>query len=110
MCSSGEDLRLIVEFVRGTDAETDGWLPIFVGVVAGLAEARTLLGETDAAYRPLVEDLIVSLQDLFAIVDQVRGLDTLGSQVAAVGEAITAVGTSMDALTVALREPCPTTT
>ena len=101
------DLRLIVDFVRDTDVQTDGWVPILVGAIAGLSVARDLLGLVDESYRPLVEDVVTSLQDLFAIADDLRGLETLGSQVAAVGEAITAVGVSMDELSVALRVPCP---
>lgn len=108
MCQSVADLRLIVEFVRGTDVEVEGWLPVFVGVVAGLSEAQGLVGLVDETYRPLVDDLVGSLQALFAIVDQLRGVETLGSQVAAVGAAITAVGNDLDELTEALQEPCPT--
>jgi hypothetical protein len=108
MCESVADLRLIVEFVQGTDIEADGWLPVFVGVVAGLSEARALLALVDETYRPLVEDLVSALESLFAIVDQLQGIESIGSRVAAVGAAITAVGGAMDELSVALREPCPT--
>jgi hypothetical protein len=107
-CQSAEELRLIVGFLRDTDVDEDGWLPIFVGAIAGLAEARTLLGLTDDAYRPLVEDLVTSLQSLFSIADEVSELETLGAKVAELGETITAVGIAMDELSVALRDPCPT--
>lgn len=110
MCASAADLRTIVGFVQGTDVDADGWIPLFVGVVAGLSEARGLLGLVDDTYRPLVDELVTSLQELFSMTEELRELPTLGSQVAAVGEAITAVGNDMDALFVALREPCPSTT
>jgi hypothetical protein len=106
-CASADDLRIIVGFLRETDPSVDGWVPVVVGAIAGLAEARDLLSLTGDAYRPLVDALVVSLQDLLSITDELRGLDTIGSQVAAVGEAITAVGTAMDALSVALQDPCP---
>jgi hypothetical protein len=107
VCASADDLRLIVGFLRDTDTSTDGWVPVVVGAIAGLAEARDLLGLAEDAYRPLVEDLVVSLQDLASITDELRGLETAGAQVAAVGTAITAVGEAMDALSVAMRVPCP---
>ena len=107
MCASAADLRLIVDFMRDTDVEMDGWVPILVGAIAGLSEARDLLGLVGESYRPMVEDVVTSLQDLFSIAEDLRGLETLGSQVAAVGEAITAVGVSLDELSVALQVPCP---
>jgi hypothetical protein len=107
MCASAADMRTIVGFVQGTDVEAEGWVPIFVGLVAGLSEARGLLGLVDETYRPLVDELITSLQDLRSITDELRQIDTLGSQVAAVGEAITEIGNDMDALSEGLREPCP---
>lgn len=109
MCASAADMRTIVAFLQGTDVDTEGWVPVFVGVVAGLSEARGLVGLVDETYRPLVDDLVASLQDLLSITDELRELDTLGSKVAVVGEAITQVGNDMDALSVALQAPCPAT-
>jgi hypothetical protein len=106
-CQSAANLGLIVQFLRETNTSEDGWLPILVGAIAGLSEARELVGLVDASYRPLVDDLVIALQGLFAIADEVRELDTLGSKVAALGEAITAVGVAMDDLSVALQDPCP---
>jgi len=110
MCASVGDLRTIVGFIQATDVEVDGWVPLLVGALAGLSEARALVGLTGEAYRPLVDELVASLQDVLSITDELRALDTLGSKVAAVGEAITEIGNDMDALSVALQEPCPATT
>lgn len=107
VCASADDLRLIVQFLRDTDTSVDGWLPILVGAIAGISEGRELLGLVDDTYRPLVDDLVVSLEGLLSITDELRGQETVGAQVATLGEAITAVGNAMDALTVAVREPCP---
>jgi hypothetical protein len=110
MCASAADLRTIVDFIQGTDVEADGWVPLFVGALAGLSEARTLVELVGETYRPLVDELVASLEDLLSITEELSQLDTLGSQVAAVGEAITAVGNDMDALSTALKDPCPVTT
>jgi len=109
MCASAADLRTIVGFIQGTDVEADGWVPLLVGALAGASEARGLVGLVGETYRPLVDDLVTSLQDLLSITDELRELDTLGSKVAQVGEAITQIGNDMDALSAALREPCPAT-
>jgi hypothetical protein len=108
LCESADDLRLIVEFLRGTDVDEDGWLPILVGAIAGLAEGRTLAGLAGETYRPLVDDLIVAFQALRSAVDGLDGSETAGAWVAAVGEAITEIGNAMDALSTELRTPCPT--
>lgn len=108
MCASADDLRTIVGFIQATDVEADGWVPLLVGGLAGLSEARGLVSLVGETYRPLVDDLVGSLQDLLSITDELRELDTLGSKVSAVGEAITEIGNDMDALSVALQEPCPT--
>ena len=105
-CESADDLTLIVEFLQETDTEEDGWLPLLVGAVASLSEARDLVGYVGAVYRPLVEDLIVSLQELRTVVDEVRAEDSLGSQLVVIGETITEIGTSMDALGDQLRTRC----
>jgi hypothetical protein len=107
-CESADDLGLIVEFLQDIDVEDDGWLPVFVGAIAGLSEARTLLGLVGETYRPLVDDLIVSLQDVRTTVDGFGEMETTGAQVAAIGETITGIGTAMDALSTQVRATCPT--
>jgi hypothetical protein len=107
VCDSVADLRLIVGFLRDTDVSEDGWLPVFVGTVAALSEARQLADALGETYRPLFDDLIASLEGLRATVDELAELETTGSQVASIGEAITAIGNAMDALSVQLRTPCP---
>lgn len=107
-CDSLADLHLIVEFLESTDVEDDGWLPIFVGVVAGLSEARDLADALDDTYRPLVDELIVALERLGATISELRELETIGSGIAAVGVAITDIGNALDELSARLRTPCPT--
>ena len=106
-CESADDLRLIIDFLRNTDTTEDGWLPVFVGAVAGLSEARQLAGLLGDTYRPLLDDLIASLEGLRTTVEQLDGQETVGAQLAVIGEAITGIGNAMDALTVELRTPCP---
>jgi hypothetical protein len=60
-----------------------------------------------AEYRPLVEALLSSLQDLQAAVRGFAGAGTVGSGLVEVGESIVVIGTSLDALSLALQEPCP---
>ena len=105
-CASADDLTLIVDFLRETDAEEDGWLPLLVGSLAGISEARDLVGYVGEVYQPLIEDLIVSLQDLRDVVEDVRAEDSLGSQLVVIGEAVTDIGTSMDVLGDQLRTRC----
>jgi hypothetical protein len=106
-CRSADDLRLIIGFLRDTDRSEDGWVPVIVGVIAGLSEARQLAGFVGDTYRPLVDDLVVSLEGLRTTLDEVGGEATAGAQLAAVGEAITAIGNAMDALSVQLQTDCP---
>lgn len=107
LCESADDLRLIIGFLSETSISEDGVIPVVVGVIAGLSEARTLVGLVDATYRPLVEDLITSLEELGATIDGLGDAATLGAEIASVGEAITDVGEAMDALGLQLRDPCP---
>ena len=107
MCESAEDLRMIVGFLRDTDASEDGWLPIFVGAVAALSEARDLAASAGDTYRPSVDELIDALEGLRATAQELGELDTAGARIAAIGESITAIGNAMDALSVGLRTPCP---
>jgi hypothetical protein len=107
-CQSADDLRLIISFLRDTDPSVDGWVPVIVGVIAGLSEARQLAGFVGDTYRPLVDDLVISLEGLRTTLDEVGGQATAGAQLAAVGEAITAIGNAMDALSVQMQTGCPT--
>jgi hypothetical protein len=107
MCESAADLRLIIAFLRDTDVSEDGWLPVFVGTIAALSEARQLAGSVDQTYRPLLDDLIGTLEGLRSTIADLDELETVGSQLAVIGEAITDIGLAMDALSVQLRTPCP---
>ena len=107
LCESAADLRLIIAFAQESDVSEDGWLPFLVAGIAGISEAQTLLGLVDETYRPLVEDLIVSLQDLGATAESLEDMETVGARVAAMGEAITDIGEAMDALSVQLQTRCP---
>ena len=55
----------------------------------------------------LVSDLTVSLQDIRVTVDGLDDMESTGAQIAAVGETITNIGISMDALGTQLRTSCP---
>ena len=107
-CASADDLGLIVEFLQDTDVEEDGWVPVLVGAIAGLGEARTLVGLVGETYRPLIDDLVVSLEDVRSTVDELGEMETAGAQLVAIGEAITDIGTAMDTLSTQLRTSCPT--
>lgn len=107
LCTSANDLRLIIGFMRDIDVSVDGWIPVLVGAIAALSEARQLAGLADETYRPLVDELIGALEGLRSTVDGLGELDTAGAKVTAIGEAITAIGEAMDALSVQLRSPCP---
>jgi hypothetical protein len=107
LCESADDLRLIIGFLSETSISEDGVIPVAVGVIAGLSEAQTLIGLVDETYRPLVEDLITSLEGLGTTIDELGEAETLGAEIASVGEAISEVGDAMDALGVQLQAPCP---
>ena len=107
MCQSLANLRLYVGFVRDQSPGEDGLLPILVGVVASIAEARTLAPLVGDEYRPLVEALVGSLDDLRSAVRGFGDAGSVGAGLVAVGESIVGIGTSLDALSLALREPCP---
>jgi hypothetical protein len=108
LCRSAEDLRLIVDFLRGTSLSEDGIVPVLVGTIAALSEARRLAGFVEETYRPLVDDLIAALQGLRTALDEFQDRGTFGAAIATIGEAVTEIGLAMDALGTALREPCPT--
>ncbi len=107
MCESLADLRLYVGFLRDQSLHDDGLVPVLVGVVASLEEARTLAGLVGQEYRPLVDDLIEALRDLGSSVRGFREAGTIGSGLVQLGEAIARVGVTLDVLSGALREPCP---
>lgn len=107
MCESLADLRLYVGFLRDQSLDEDGLLPILVGTVASLSEARRLAGLVGETYRPLVDDLIEALEGLGSAVRGFGDAGTVGPGLVGVGEAIVSVGTSMDVLSAAIQEPCP---
>ena len=107
-CQSVDDLTLIVGFLQSIDIDEDGWVPVVIGAIAGISEARALAGFVGEVYRPLVEDLIISLQAIRTTAAELSEMETTGSQIAAVGETITEIGIAMDALSTQLRASCPT--
>jgi hypothetical protein len=107
MCDSVADLRVYVGFLRDQTLDDGGLVPMLVGAAASLSEARTLLGLVSDTYRPLVQELIGSLQTLKTAVHGFFDEGTIGAGLVQLGEAIAGVGASMDALTTELRQPCP---
>jgi hypothetical protein len=107
MCDSLANLRLYVGFVRDQSVKDDGLLPILVGVVASLSEAHTLAGLVGETYRPLADDLVTSLTNLKVAVRTLFDQGTIGAGLVQLGAAITDVGTKLDTLSAAIREPCP---
>ena len=107
MCESLADLRLYVGFLRGQSLGEGDLLPILVGTAASIAEARTLLPLVGDEYRPLIEALLGSLEDLRSSVRGFGDAGTIGTGLVEIGESIVGIGTSLDALSLALREPCP---
>jgi hypothetical protein len=107
MCASVANLRLYVGFVRSQSIKDDGLLPVLVGVVASLSEARALAGLVSQTYRPLVDNLVTSLTDLETSVRTFFDQGTVGAGLVQLGGAIGAVGTQLDALSSAVKEPCP---
>ena len=108
ICESADDLRLIIGFLRDTSISEDGVIPVVVGGIAGISEARELAGLVGETLRPPVEVLIVSLQGLRDLSDGFEDDATLGAKIAALGGAITEIGEAMDALSLQLQERCPT--
>ena len=106
-CDSASDLQLIIGFVIDSVEDEAGLLPVGIGVIAGIGEARDLLALVGETYRPLVEDLIISLQDLRDTIGELDELDTAGAKLAVIGEEITQIGLAMDSLATQLRTRCP---
>ena len=106
-CESADDLRLIIDFLRDTDTSVDGYVPVLVGAIAALSEGRQLAGLVGETYRPLVDDLVVALQDLRVTVGELGEQETVGASLESLGVAIADIGAAMDTLGLQLREPCP---
>jgi hypothetical protein len=107
MCEVLDDLRLYLGFVRDQAQGDGGLLPILVGTAASIAEARALLPLVGEEYRPLVQALLDSLEDLRTAVRGFGDAGTVGAGLVEIGESIVVIGTSLDALSIALRQPCP---
>ncbi len=73
-------------------------------------DARALLEAVGDELRPLVLDLVVSLEDLRTSVSELPDEATLGSKVASIGESIVGIGEAADTLEVRLRTRCPAPT
>ncbi len=54
-CASASDLRFIIDFIADSVESESGLIPVAVGAIAALSEARTLAGLAGETYRPLVE-------------------------------------------------------
>jgi hypothetical protein len=106
-CSSADDLRLIIGFIGDSVEAESGLIPVGIGVIAAVSEARSLAGLVGEVFRPLVDDLVVSLQDLRDTIGDLDELETAGAKLASVGEAVTDIGNAMDSLSVTLQTSCP---
>ena len=109
ICETADNLRLVVGFLQDTSVAEDGVIPLVVGGMAGVSQARELADLVGDTLRPLVEDVIVSMQGLRDIGDEMSDDQTLGAKVAILGESVVQIGESMDALGLQLRERCPDT-
>ena len=107
ICETASNLRLIAGFLQDTSISEDGVIPVVVGGIAGVSQARQLAGLVGETLQPLAEDLVVSLQGLRDLGDEMTDDQTLGAKVAIFGESIVEIGESMDALGLQLRERCP---
>ena len=107
-CQSVDDLQIIIEFTQDSIEADAGFVPVAVGVIAGLSEARDLTGYVGETYRPLVEDLFLSLQDLRDALGELENLETAGAKLASIGQSVTEIGIAMDALGVQLNTSCST--
>ena len=107
MCESGADLAVDVGFLQRLDVSEDGVVPLIAAVDLALGEAQTLGTLVVEEYQPLVNDVIVSLQDLRDISEELESQETIGGGITAIGESLVGIGESMEALEQQLREPCP---
>jgi hypothetical protein len=69
-----------IRFPRDTSLVEDGLLPVLIGTVTALNEARQLVGLVEATYRPLVFDLIASLEGLRVAGDELSDRQTVGAR------------------------------
>lgn len=109
ICESGVDLQADIDFLRSTELSEDGLITVLFAADTALEETRLLADLVGEEYRPLVTDLMLSLQGLRTTVDGFDSEETAGAGISAIGESIAEIGESMDALTLQLREPCPET-
>ena len=107
ICQTSSNLRLIVGFLQDTSVSEDGVIPVVVGGIAGINQAREMADLVGDTLRPLVEDVVVSMQGLRDVSDEITEDQTLGAKVAVIGESIVEIGESMDALGLQLQERCP---
>ena len=105
-CASAEDLAFIISFIGNSIESESGLVPLGIGVVAAVGETRTLASLVGETYRPLVEDLLISLENLRETMGALEDLDTAGAKLASTGEAVADIGNAMDELTVQLRTRC----
>lgn len=106
-CESASDLRIIVGFIDESLEDEAGLVPLAIGVLAGVSEARDLVGLVGETYRPLAEELLLSLQGLRDTLGALDDLETGGARLAAVAGSVEEIGLALDALTVQLRTGCP---
>ena len=106
MCESAADLALYVGFLRSQSLSDDGLLPIVVGAVASLAEARRLAPLVADTYRPLLDDLVAGIEAVGTAARGLRDGETIGQGIADLGMSITELGVAMDALSVQLQTRC----
>ena len=102
----GVSTAFVISFIGDSIESESGLVPLGIGVVAAVGETRTLASLVGETYRPLVEDLLISLENLRETMGALEDLDTAGAKLASTGEAVADIGNAMDALTVQLRTRC----
>ena len=106
VCANQADLLVAIDELRSLDVSEAGVLALGESLDAALTEARLLIEAVGEELRPLVLDLVVSLENLRATVDELADQATLGSKIASIGESLIEIGETMDALEVRLRTRC----
>jgi hypothetical protein len=107
VCNTGETLGETVAVLVDTELEDIGVLGLLLAVDITLEQTRQFGAAVGEQYRPLVDDLTGSLQSLQTTLQAMGDQETLGAEVAAIGEAIAEIGHAMDALAEQVRTPCP---